>query len=123
MNIESVKSVFTLFSGETDFEKYSPIIDLAVSEVENMISSEGCSDVRLDFLCAALANYRLQQINAAHDRYEDTYAGKMLNSPADSGTLGYAERLLADYMDLCRDIIKPQTFTFMSFGCGTEELC
>lgn len=124
MNIESVKSVFTLFSGETDFEKYSPIIALAMQEVENMlVDKEACDDIRLDFLCAAAANYRLQQINAAHDRSEITYAGKMLASPANSGTLKYAEKLLSDYINLCGNLVKPKTFMFMSFGCGKEDLC
>lgn len=124
MNIESVKNIFSLFSGETDLEKYSPLIALAVRETDKMLVSENIEgDIRLDFLCAALANYRLQQINAAHDRSESTYTGKMITSPQNSGTLKYAEKLLQDYINLCSDIIKPRTFMFASFSCGTEDLC
>ena len=37
MNIESVKTLFTLFSGEDVTEKYLPLISLSVSEVEKML--------------------------------------------------------------------------------------
>ncbi|MBQ8296605.1 MAG: hypothetical protein IJX77_02340 [Ruminococcus sp.] len=121
MNIESVTTLFQLFSGEDDTEKYQPIISLAVSETEKMLADGAdITDVRLEFLCAAIANYRLQQINAAHDRSESTYAGKLVTSPENSGALGYAEKLLADYMNLCSGLIKPRTFVFMSFGSETE---
>lgn len=124
MNIESVKTVFALFSGETDIERYSPLIALAVSETEKMLVSESVGDdIRLDFLCAAVANYRLCQLNAAHDRSESAYMGRALTTPQDSGTLKYAEKLLWDYINLCSDIVKPRTFMFAAFGCGTEELC
>lgn len=124
MNIESVKNIFALFSGETDLEKFSPIIALAVCETEKMLVSESTNgDIRLDFLCAALANYRLQQMNAAHDRSESTYMDKAVTSGQDSGTLKYAEKLLQDYINLCSDIIKPRTFMFAAFCCGSEDLC
>lgn len=123
MNIESVKSLFQLFSGESDLERYMPLVSLAAAETEKMLTDGAdSSDIRLDFLCAAIANYRLQQINAAHDRTESTYAGKLLTSPENSGTLRYAEKLLTDYFNLCDDLIKPRTFMFMSFGTGTEDL-
>lgn len=124
MNIESIKAIFSLFSGETELEKYSPLIALAVKETEKMLISENTTDdIRLDFLCAAVANYRLQQLNAAHDRSEFSYAGKLLSSAQENGTLRYAEKLLGDYINLCSDIVKPRTFMFMSFGCGTEDVC
>lgn len=123
LNIESVKSLFTLFSGECHLEPYMPLISLAAAETEKMLA-EGAdvTDIRLDFLCAAIANYRLQQINAAHDRTESTYAGGFAVSPENSGSLRYAEKLLGDYMNLCQDLIKPRTFMFMSFSTETEDL-
>ena len=117
MDIVTVKSIFTLFSGEDDTEKYLPIIELAVIETSNMLADDANSDdVRLNFLAAAIANFRLQQINAAQDKSTSVYAGKLLTSKSDSGTLGYAEKLMKDYMNLCSDLIKKQTFTFMCFG-------
>lgn len=117
MNIESVKSLFRLFSGEDDIEAYLPLIELSVSETEKMLlDGADSTDVRLEFLCAAIANFKFQQANAAHDRSESTYAGKLLSSPENSGVLGYAEKLLSEYMNLCSDLITTKTFVFMSFG-------
>ena len=63
MNMMQINSLFTLFSGETDLNKYSPLIDSAVSQVTSQLR-EGAdiSDTRLDYLCAAIANYRYSQI-------------------------------------------------------------
>lgn len=122
MNIESVKPLFRLFSGENDLETYMPVITLAVAETEKMLADGAdSSDIRLDFLCAAAANYRLQQINAARGRSESTYAGKLAAAPENSGSLRYAEKLLGDYINLCEELIKPRTFMFMSFGAETED--
>ncbi|MDE5770425.1 MAG: hypothetical protein K2I06_02180 [Ruminococcus sp.] len=121
MNIESVKTLFTLFSGEDVSETYTPIITLAVSEVEKMLLPESDStDVRLDFLCAAIANHHLQQINSARERAEFTVAGKMLKESQNTA-LSYSEKLLRDYMNMCEDLIKPKTFMFMSFSEKTGE--
>ena len=112
MNIESVKSLFRMFSGEDEPEKYAPLIELALAEVEKMLLPDADrSDVRLPFLCAAIANYRLCQINSSRDRTQVTYAGKMLRDGGDSSS-AYAQRLLRDYLELCGELIFPQTFTF-----------
>lgn len=120
MNIESVKSLFTLFSGEGDCDKYAPFIDLAVSETERMLLPDAdTSDIRLDFLSAAIANHRLQQINSARDRTRVTYSGKMLKE-SDNSFLACSERLLHDYIGLCSDLIRPQSFTFIGFSAKGE---
>ena len=120
MNIESVKSLFTLFSGECDSEKHSPIITLSMMEVEKMLLPEiNENDIRLDFLSAAIANHRLQQINSARDRTQVTYAGKMVSDNSKS-SLEYSERMLKDYIQLCEDLIRPRAFMFMSFSYGGD---
>ena len=69
MNTVSVRTLFALFSDEEDTERYAPVIELALRETELMlVTGADRSDVRLDFLCAALANYRLQQIKSGQDR-------------------------------------------------------
>lgn len=121
MNIESVKTLFTLFSGEDVSEKYTPLITLSVSEVEKMLLPEADpSDIRLDFLCAAVANHRLQQINSARERSEFTVAGKML-TVSQNTALAYSEKLLRDYMNLCSELIRQKTFVFMGFSDMSEE--
>lgn len=121
MNIEAVKTLFTLFSGEDVSEKYTPLINLSVSEVEKILLPDADpSDIRLDFLCASIANHRLQQINSARERSEFTVAGKML-TVSQNTAVSYSEKLLRDYMNLCSDLIKQKTFVFMSFSDMTEE--
>ncbi|MBQ9808728.1 MAG: hypothetical protein IJM55_07655 [Ruminococcus sp.] len=121
MNIETVKSLFRLFTGEDEAtETNAALIDLAVNETERMLLPEAdSSDPRLNFLSAAIAAYRLRQILASRDREKYTYAGKMPDtgkgSPADS-----AEKLLRNYLDLCSDLIAPKTFIFMSTS-GRKE--
>lgn len=112
MNIESVKSLFRMFSGEDDPEKYAPLIELAMAETEKMLLPDADrSDIRLAFLCAASANHRFRQISASRDRSQITYAGKMLKDGADPA-LAYSQKLLRDYLELCSDLIAPQMFTF-----------
>lgn len=121
MNIESVKSLFRLYSGEEDIGEYMPLITLAAEEVKCMLRPDADDDdVRLGFLCAALANYRLQQANAAHDRSESTYAGKMKYSSESGTVLKYARNLLSEYMQLCGDLITDGSFVFASFGADGE---
>ncbi len=114
MNIDSVKTLFELFSGESA-ENFAPLVQLAVDETEKMLlPDKDASDVRLQFLAAAAANYRLRQIMASRDRTQVTYAGKMLDTK--TGTSAGAESLLRDYLALCSDLIKPQTFVFAAFS-------
>ena len=120
MNTESVKSLFVLFSGEEDTERYAPVIELALKETELMLLMDtDRSDVRLDFLCAALANYRLQQIKCAQDRRKYTYAGKVVDS-GEGSCLASASQMLRDYLQLCEGLIKPSGFVFFSFGRKEE---
>lgn len=122
MNIESVKNLFELFSGEEVSEKYMPLITLSVIEVEKMLlPGVDPSDIRLDFLCAALANHKLQEVNAARERSEYTAAGKMLTTSQNTA-LKYAGNLLHDHMNLCSELIKEKTFVFMGFAGNEEEI-
>lgn len=122
MNTVSVRTLFALFSDEEDTERYEPVIELALKETELMlVTGADRSDVRLDFLCAALANYRLQQIKSGQDRRKYTYAGKVIDSGSGS-SLDCAERLLRDYIQLCEGLIKPSGFVFFSFS-GKGDVC
>jgi len=119
MNTESVTSLFLLFSAEDSASKYESIISLAIKLTEKMLCTNAdITDVRLEFLAAALANYHVQQIKAAHDRTAVTFTGKMLNN-GDSYAIKYAKKLLSEYMELCSDIIRPKSFVF--FGISDEK--
>lgn len=121
MNIESIKTLFELFSGEEASEKYMPLITLSVIEVEKMLLPEADpSDIRLDFLCASFANHKLQQVNSARERSEYTSAGKLLTTSQNTA-LKFADNLLHDHMNLCAELIKEKTFIFMGFSDIKEE--
>ena len=121
MDIGSVKSLFELFSGE-ESANFMPFITLAVAETENMLSpAADANDVRLGFLAAAMANYRLRQAEASRDLTTATYAGKMLKA-GETSPLSGAAALLRDYLQLCDDIIKRKTFVFSGVS-GGEKVC
>lgn len=112
MKVSKVTGLFKLFSGEESSVKYEPLIGLAIAETEKMLLPDADrDDIRLDFLSAAIANNRLQQINSAHDRTRATYSGKMISAD-EALPLTYSERLLKSYLELCSDLIAPQIFTF-----------
>ena len=65
MNTDSVRSLFAMFSGQPTDESTAPLVTLAVERVSSFLLPEADpEDVRLDFLCAAEANFRYQQIKA-----------------------------------------------------------
>lgn len=112
INIDIVQSIFSLFSGQENV-KNSPFIILAIEETKRILLPDIYEeDERINFLCAAIANYRYQQAKASGDRSAYTYAGEMIK--ADKNTpLAFAESMLRDYYQMCHDIIKPQNFVFM----------
>ena len=105
MNIDSVRSLFRLFTGEETGDIYLPLVLSAIKEVEGMLLPEADpTDIRLDYLCAALANHRLQLIRAAAGKPEYTFAGK-LPDKGENNAIVYSARLLSEYYELCRDLI------------------
>lgn len=118
MNIENIRKLFTLFSGEEYTEAHEPFIEVAVIEVESILfETADKSDRRLEFLCGALANFRYRQALVSSDRSEYTYEGKLI-SGADAKSLEFSENLLRSYYRLCRELIKPSEFVFLGFDSG-----
>jgi hypothetical protein len=117
MDINSVKSLFTMISGEEDYEIYLPIIILSMSETERMLKAGAdISDIRLDFLSAAIANFRYVQLKASRDRTQAVMLGNAITSENESGTLRYAEKLMYSYMGMCSELINCDGFVFSGFG-------
>lgn len=113
MSQDNIKHLFTLFSGEEYTNDYQYLLNVSMSEVKEMLLpgvQEG--DARLEFLCAALMNYRYRNAMASSDRSEYTYAGKMI-SGSDEKQLSFADRLLREYFNLCRELINTTDFVFM----------
>ena len=120
MDSENIKSLFTLFSGEQYNNELAPFLEVSTIQVQKMLRDDADeNDVRLEFLCAALANYRYRLAAASADRSEYTYAGKML-SVSDGKLLNFSESLLKDYYHLCRDLINGTDFVFSAISNTTE---
>lgn len=120
MDIERVKSLFTLFTGQNDYEKYLPVINISVLQVKNMLLKNADSDdSRLDILAASIANYRYVQILASRMESISAYNGKMLMSDKNSGALKYAGQLMLEYMEICSDLIG-ESPVFISTG-GSDD--
>lgn len=122
MDRQTVTALFELFTGTHNGIEYYRIIDLAIYETGNMLRPDADStDARLNFLSAAIAFYRLQQILAARERAECTYAGKVLKESQNTA-YDYSKRLLRDYFQLCSDLLYPKTFIFSSFSSGEDVI-
>jgi enolase len=116
MNIHSIKSLFTLFSGEADNDTYLPLINSAMSEVKEKIKAgSNLEDERLSFLCAAIANLRYTQILAARDKLRYTFAGSVAQVASGSEQqLKFAENLVKEYWICIKDMVDDSDFTFAS---------
>lgn len=120
INADLVKNLFKLFSGQESENDNHFIIMARLELKEILLSDIDEADERINFLCAAIANYRYQQAKAAAYNSMYTYAGGMIKANKNT-TLAFAESMLRDYYQLCRNIIKPQNFIFMGFS-GEEDL-
>ena len=121
MNMDSVRSLFLMFSGEPDTEGCDPFIALAAERVKSVLRpGADRDDIRLEFLCAAEANFRFQQMKGARGKAEYTYVGK-LPGEGKASSVSCAESLLRSYYQLCEDLIRPRSFVFMGVPSGKEE--
>lgn len=126
MNIEKIKKLFTLFSGEEYEEKHRDILELGIAEVKKMLREDAdTEDARLDFLAAADANYRYCQALLSADGKLYTYGGSMPDGNVREkwGILDFAGNLLKDYFQMCRDLITTDNFVFFGFSKGGELAC
>ncbi|MBR3970116.1 MAG: hypothetical protein IKJ87_03460 [Ruminococcus sp.] len=113
MDTGRIKTLFELFCGEECSAQHEPIIELAMLEVEKMLHENAdANDIRLNYLCAAMANLRYYQALTASDRSTFTYGGKMLEDK-EKKILHFAEGLLKGYFRLCSDLIKGDEFIFI----------
>lgn len=116
MDIERIKSLFTLFTGENDYDKYFPVISIAVAQVNKiLLENADKDDARLDMLTASVANYRYVQMIASRMENISAFDGKMLISDKNSNAVKYAEEIMFDYMNLCSDLIS-QNSVFINTG-------
>lgn len=102
MDMQKVKSLFTLFSGVENPEEHLPLLmsvtDLIMKYVHPNADSE---DIRLCFLAGSVANlrYRYTSAKAIADmnipnKYSDT-----------EKQIEFAKQLTSSYCDLCADLL------------------
>lgn len=102
MNIQMVKSLFTLFSGVENTEEHLPLLmsvtDLIMKYVRSNADNE---DIRLCFLAASVANLRY--------RYTSAKAIADMNMPnkysATEQQIEFTKQLIGSYCDLCADLL------------------
>ncbi len=120
MNLENIKSLFTLFSSETNILKYQPLIDCAVEQVKSQLKSDASIlDIRLDYLCAAIANYRYTQITCVKNKVAYTYAGTADGEGNSQLEYDFSRELMNEYFKAASDLLKDTGFVFVS--CGGEN--
>lgn len=122
MNIAQITSLFTLFSGEIDTEKYQPLIDSAIEQVNRRLKDIDCAnDTRLDYLCAAIANYRYSQITCIKNKVAYTYAGTGDSKGNSQLEYDFAKELMCEYYKSVTDLIYDEDFVFCTVGTGQGE--
>lgn len=115
MNMQMIGSLFALFSGEQDVQKFLPLLMTAVQEVLQMLRGEADgSEVRLCYLAAAIANLRYTQMYGAQEKALATYAGTIARQSDSDQQLRFAKQLVYSYRGLCADLIRDTDFVF----CG-----
>ncbi len=113
MNISQITSLFILFSGETDINRYQPLIDSAIAQVSRQLK-EGVSsaDTRLDYLCAAIANYRYSQLTCVKNKVAYTYAGTADEKGNSQLEFDLARELMNEYYKAASELLYDDDFIF-----------
>ncbi len=113
MNMQMIYSLFRLFSGEEDSEKYMPLLLSAIEEIKaSLKTQESVTEIRLCYLAAAVANLRYTQIFGAREKALATYAGNLTRESDLSHQIRFAEQLVHSYKALCSDLLKEENFFF-----------
>ena len=113
MNMHTVCSLFTLFSGEDAVESYMPLLTAAVQEVMQELNPDADgSEMRLCYLTAAVANLRYTQMFGAREKALATYAGTIRRVSDAEQQMRFAKQLVYSYRRLCADLLKDPDFVF-----------
>lgn len=115
MNSILINSLFELFSGEMDPDKYAPVVTSSKRWIKRMLKDGADEDDgRLDYLCAAVANLKYVQITCVRKRINYTYAGAEDSSDRPSLEYEFARELVNEYFAEAADLMKDDSFVFAS---------
>ncbi len=117
MDMEQCGKLFCLFAMLPEAEPYQPLLDAAAAECMRMLRpGADASDIRLCYFCAALANLRYAQMQAARCGISHTYAGTLAKAHDASVPCGFAERLVHEYHAAAADLLMDRRFLFTGIG-------
>ncbi|MGN0621240.1 MAG: hypothetical protein ACI4I9_05170 [Porcipelethomonas sp.] len=115
MNNAVINSLFVLFSGEKDTDRYEPVISSAIAWVKRMLKEDADeNDARLDYLCGAVANLKYVQMTCVRKRINYTYAGAEDSSERPSLEYEFARELVNEYFTEAAELMKDESFVFAS---------
>lgn len=107
MNMHVIISLFSLFSGENDTDRFFPVLTAAREEVRSVLKENvDTNEIRLCYLAAAVANLRYTEIYGARENALATYAGTITRESDATHQLHFAQQLVKSYQGLCRDLIR-----------------
>lgn len=121
MNMLNIKSLFTLFSSEEDVTKYLPLIESSLDLLRRKIKKGADStDVRLDYLCAAIANFRYTQITCVKNKVAYTYAGTADSEGNSQLEYDFSRELMNEYFRAAAELLVDSEFVFASISDGGD---
>ena len=102
-----------MFSGLSNIDDYSTLINSATNDISNMLLDTSYStDDRLNYICGALAFWRYQQFISSRDKLNYTYAGTVSQKHDGKDQLKDAENMFYHYLATAKDILKDESFYF-----------
>ena len=117
MDMETIGSLFRLFSGETDVTMHLPLLYEAAGTVHARLrKGADAHDIRLAYLAAAIANMRYAQIYAAREKPTATYAGTIATKADGAEVLRFTASLASAYVAVCAPLLEDEGFGF----CGVR---
>lgn len=114
INVDDVKSVAAALGNfsEDELEKYSPLIECAVSVVSSMLKDETlCEDSRVIYLAAAKANYDAALASSCAGKVTSFSAGDISISES-SVSVENAKALFDNAGMSCAELIRDDSFAF-----------
>lgn len=117
MDIDMIKALFSMYSGEENVLPWLPLILMSVHEVEGLLKKDADKrDPRISALGAAHANVRYVQSTAARDKLSHTHAGTAAKNGNGAEKLDFACKLYSQIRDGCAELLADREFSFASVG-------
>lgn len=105
---DTVEKLFLYYVGDTRETEFDPLLDIAISETEQLLRDDADrTDTRLPYLAAALALQQYRKMMAVRDRTIYTPTGTAAVTPSNSEMLEAAASLVREHMALCASLLKP----------------